>query len=138
MKKGNRRMKTTNSTFVKRTGNMFFNQQRRARLDGRSIDYTLDELREVIHFHLKTGLCPYCGDTLTLRNFACDHNEPTSRSHNWSINNLTICCERCNQIKGNMNGSEYLSLISLIKEYPDSVRKNILARLRAGGRLTRK
>lgn len=131
-------MKSSNSDFLRRTANIFNNQKRRARAEHRPLDYTLEELRALVFRTLEAGFCPYCGGALDACNFGCDHGNPTSRTRDFALANLVICCERCNQIKGNMNEQEFGQLLQMIRAWPPEVQASLLARLRAGGRLVRR
>jgi 5-methylcytosine-specific restriction endonuclease McrA len=81
--------------------------------------------------------CPYCPDVLDHRNFSVDHSEPISRGGSFALDELCIICLRCNQVKGNMNEGEFTRLLWLLKEFHPDAARNLLARLRAGGRITR-
>jgi 5-methylcytosine-specific restriction endonuclease McrA len=40
--------------------------------------------------------CLYCREGLTARTVSADHRQPVSRNGKHQIDNLVICCERCN------------------------------------------
>ena len=50
--------------------------------------------------------------------------------------NLSVCCRRCNQAKGNMTRSEWLTLLHLMEKWGEKERRtDVWRRLRAGGRI---
>jgi 5-methylcytosine-specific restriction endonuclease McrA len=83
--------------------------------------------------------CPYCIEILTLKNCSLDHDIPT----NWStrkergvkddIKNLQIICRRCNTVKGDMSGDQFISLIKFLNKDPD-MRGKVLKRLGVSGK----
>jgi hypothetical protein len=48
-----------------------------------------------------------------------------------------VCCQRCNETKGPLTTAECYELLGRIWDWPEAARRNVLARLRAGGRLAR-
>lgn len=124
--------KKTYHTFVKRTGSIYQNQKRRMK----ETEYELHEFRKLVEQAIGST-CPFCDTVLTVFNFSADHNQPVSRGGKNTIENLEICCERCNQIKGMMTGIEFATLMNFIRLWEPKVKTNLLARLRAGGRLIR-
>jgi hypothetical protein len=61
--------------------------------------------------------------------------DPTSRGGHHSLTNLVVCCERCNQTKGPLTAQEFEALLAFLRRGNFFVAKNLLARMRAGGRV---
>ncbi|MBL8797365.1 MAG: HNH endonuclease [Planctomycetia bacterium] len=125
--------KRTYAAFIKRTHCIYHHQKKRAK---DALDYQLPEFRQLVQQTLGAP-CPYCDVALTVFNFSVDHVRPLSRGGSHAIGNLALCCERCNQIKGMMTDGEFCELIDMIRCWEPQVRTNLLARLRAGGKLIR-
>jgi 5-methylcytosine-specific restriction endonuclease McrA len=124
------------ASFMRRSCDIFNNQKRRARQSGKTLPYTLEELRAYVLPHLGAPCC-FCGQTLTAANFSLDHGVPLSRHGEWTLSHLVVCCLRCNQVKGIMTGYEFRLLLDLIATWESAVKLDLLARLRAGGRFRR-
>jgi hypothetical protein len=124
--------------FTRRTYHIFRHQQERAKAAGRRLPYDLAQLRKKAERELSTGLCPYCLGALTVANFCCDHEQPISRDGSWSLKNVTICCNVCNQRKGELDGWEWMELLGLVGQWPEDGQRDIFRRLRAGGQLVRR
>lgn len=64
----------------------------------------------------KTGRCYYCSALFGRRNTATartiDHKTPQCRGGTDDLENLVYACRKCNNEKGNMTLSEYLSYIA--------------------------
>jgi 5-methylcytosine-specific restriction endonuclease McrA len=78
--------------------------------------------------------CVYCEEELTQENIALDHNIPTARGGSSKIENLILCCNKCNMAKGSLSGSEYVDLLKCISNWEDAGRY-LLGRLRGANRL---
>ena len=130
-------MKTAQDRRInRRTNNMFNSQKRRAKQHNSSLNYKIADLHAIVRPRIGQA-CPYCREGLTARNFSADHRQPVSRNGKHEIDNLVICCERCNQTKGMMNDLEFIDLLNCLDHFPPTVRRDVLARLRAGGRFFR-
>jgi hypothetical protein len=126
------------SRFLSRTRGIYHAHLRRLPQD-EGPGYSLEELRELVRRTLENQVpCPYCGRRLTLRSLSVDHREPVCRSGSNGLVNLIVCCVGCNQSKGMMNDAEFLALLDLLGDWPVEVRRDTLARLRAGGRMYRR
>ena len=126
----------TDGVFNTRTQNIFAHQKKRARAihRGCEIDYALGDLRELVRGLLGRG-CPYCGVTITASNFSVDHRQPITRGGSFGYENLEPCCVRCNALKGALTYQEFELLMATIAHWEPFARKNLLARLAAGGKL---
>ncbi len=118
-----------------RTASIYRHQTIRAKT---TLPYTLCQFREHVTMYLRHLVCLYCKEALTPGNFSADHNIPMARSGSTDdLNNITICCTRCNQIKGQLTGEEFFALLLLANQFEPQAKRSLLARLRAGGKLTR-
>jgi len=67
------------------------------------------------------GFCLYCGEKLLGSGqsnfvFSIDHNTPLACWNGTDEkDNLIVCCQRCNLIKGTMHGSTYRKFIMALK-----------------------
>jgi 5-methylcytosine-specific restriction endonuclease McrA len=131
-KKSNRCPGATKSERLlkRRTASIYFSQKRRAAKAGQALDYNLDNYRQIIPT-LPTP-CRYCHRPMTIKNHSADHAWPIARGGSWSLCNIEITCRSCNTAKGIMTPHEYRSLLALLQTFPDIVRINTLARLKAG------
>ena len=84
------------------------------------------------------GKCPYCGCDPAACNFSVDHAVPTSRGGGYGWQNLKICCAACNRVKGPLTPQEFKDLRNAMRDWPRSIQKNLLARLRAGSSVARR
>jgi 5-methylcytosine-specific restriction endonuclease McrA len=116
-------------TFNRKSSLLHSNQKHRRRSD---LPFTLEQLRHWLLPQLGQACC-YCSTTLTVLNLSLDHAHPISRGGNWDLDNLRACCHDCNQAKGELTDIEFKALLRALHNYP-TARKNVIARLRAGGR----
>jgi 5-methylcytosine-specific restriction endonuclease McrA len=115
---------------------MYHNQLRRKKRG--KLGYSMEELRQHVRSALNGQVyCPYCNDRLTVADFSLDHLHPVSRGGEHELDNLIVCCTGCNQSKGSMNDGEFTALLAVMAAWPEAVRRDTLARLRAGGRMYR-
>jgi 5-methylcytosine-specific restriction endonuclease McrA len=119
---------------MQRTLQAYYNHQRRAREAGTVLDYTVEQLRELIS---ATRQCHYCSKAVADDTFHLDHAEPTSRGGRHSIANIAVTCPTCNYAKGELTYEEFWQLIQLVNRWPERIRRGLMARLKAGGRLVR-
>jgi 5-methylcytosine-specific restriction endonuclease McrA len=127
---------TAHRLFMKRTSNAFHSHKKRAREAGVELDYTLDQLRDVVKEALG-DVCQYCGGPLTVMNWETDHRLPTSRGGQHALANIVIVCDGCNLAKGPISHDEFDALLDLLRTFHPLAKKNLLARLRAGGKVVR-
>ncbi len=119
------------ATFLRRTANSLASHRRRARQADARLDYGLEDLRALVADALDHP-CPYCGDTLRDGTFSCDHADATSRGGSFRLDNLRICCRRCNEAKGALTDEEFCELLAVVRGWPAQARQDVLRRLRAG------
>lgn len=127
-------MRMRDPVFMKRTASSFSSHKRRAKEAGVALDYTLDDLRELVRDALVTP-CPYCWRTMTAATFSCDHETPTSRGGSFSIGNVCAIDSDCNQAKGNLDAEEFALLWVALRQMSSDGRTNVIRRLRAGGKI---
>jgi 5-methylcytosine-specific restriction endonuclease McrA len=120
----------------RRCRHIFRHQRDRAKKVGAALDYDLAALRNHVREALKSA-CPYCGEAMRPTSFGLDHGTPTSRGGAHSRSNLVVCCKACNERKGALTEDEFRLLLMCLGALPDEARRDVLARLRAGGRRMR-
>jgi hypothetical protein len=60
-----------------------------------------------------------------------------SRGGSFGADNLVFCCDRCNQAKGILSAEEFAQLLAIISSFHPRAKADLLARLRAGGKMRR-
>jgi hypothetical protein len=125
------------AVFWQRTANYFEEQQRQARCAGRSLRYRLEDVRSLVERHLARPLCPYCHGLLTAASFVVGLRTPSQRGGRFSVKNLEVICGDCVVLKGVLDTQEFRELRLLLNGWAKPVRKDFLARLRAGSALVR-
>src|SRR5262245_60540534 len=105
--------RTTHQIIMRRTIDIFRHQKDRAKKLGKQLSYNLSDIRAMLDEPFAMN-CIYCNDTLTPKNFSYDHAIPVSRGGTFDIHNLRVCCDRCNQTKGRLTGTEFYKLLNLL------------------------
>jgi 5-methylcytosine-specific restriction endonuclease McrA len=123
----------SNKTFNRRTYDAHQSHRRRARLMGVPLPYDVEALRQLVAQAIEHP-CPYCGSRLSPENFNCDHQDATSRGGSFDLHNVRILCRPCNQAKGALSASEFEALLALMASWPVEARRDVLVRLRRGGK----
>ena len=86
---------------------------------------TPDRIRRLFITSIKSGLiCSYCGEKMELfaprENFrmviSVDHIIPLSNGGTNDISNLTVCCTRCNLVKGTMTQDQFVFILKSFEE----------------------
>lgn len=103
-------------------------QRRRARADGVTLSYGLDELLTLSI----QQTCTYCWAPLGM-DFQLDHLTPVARGGKHELENLAAACKKCNVRKGVLLASEYRRLLILVGSWPPAAQEDIRRRLVAGG-----
>jgi 5-methylcytosine-specific restriction endonuclease McrA len=122
--------------YMARTRNAYASHNRRAVEHGKQLDYTLEQLRQAVAWTIGKP-CPYCTIPITVKTFSIDHKIPVARAGSFEWSNTQIIDIRCNQIKGTMTEEEYRTFLTDLAKIPEPIRKNIMARMRAGAAIIR-
>jgi len=64
----------------------------------------------------------------------CDHITPICRGGTFDLNNVTIACVHCNQVKGRLLGYEFGDLLFWLSNLPPAARADVCSRLRRGAK----
>lgn len=124
------------ATLRKRIHNAVDSHRRRAKVHGQALDYDVHQLADKVAEALQNP-CLYCGMPLIDSTWSCDHDTPTSRGGSYALWNVLVCCKRCNELKGQLTGTEFHDLLGFLADLPAEARADVLRRLRAGGRMRR-
>lgn len=101
----------------------------RAKRDGQTLDYASLHLQRLLEAH---PLCGYCRMPLDL-SASLDHRQPIARGGKHSLDNLLVCCTRCNRLKGQLTEGEFHQLATLLAAIHPVARQDVERRLLAGG-----
>jgi 5-methylcytosine-specific restriction endonuclease McrA len=101
----------------------------RAKRGGAALDYGLVDERQLL---ADNPLCEYCRMPLSFA-ASLDHRTPIARGGRRSLDNLAVCCSRCNSLKGMFTESEFRELLMLLALLHPAARADLERRLVAGG-----
>lgn len=101
-----------------------------AKKAGAVLDYTLADVRQLLDAH---PLCEYCRRPLGW-DASIDHGQPIARGGKHALDNLTVCCPRCNGLKGMLTGAEFAALMACLDKLHPTARQDVERRLLAGGK----
>jgi 5-methylcytosine-specific restriction endonuclease McrA len=118
--------------FMQRTAQLFQKHWQRAQAAGQTLDYRLGDLRHFVHYNLGPHHCHYCCGPVEAATFEIDYKIPPARGGSFIFHNLAIVCKDCGQAKGWLDHFEYRELVSLLRTWAPPIRRNFIARLRAG------
>lgn len=122
-------------SFSRRTHSIYRHQKERAAKFGVALPYSIAEYREAVARDLASGLCRYCSRRVSHATYQSDHTTPLARGGSWDLANVASdVCADCNAAKGPLTGTEFMTLLVLLAGFPESARKNTLARLKLGHR----
>lgn len=65
---------------------------------------------KILH-ELQSGLCFYCGKSVSLESATKDHRVPISKGGSNEMSNLVMACPRCNIAKGSKSEEEFRLII---------------------------
>lgn len=123
------------NTIKRRVKNSYDSHARRARQAGKSLDYTVANLGDLVRTSLESPYgCLYCGVPLRESNWSCDHMMPIARGGQHSIHNLAILCQSCNLAKGMLTDHEFSLLWVALKQMAPGAAQDTLARLKLGAK----
>ena len=84
-----------------------------------------DIIKQLFVESINNGLiCPYCNEKIELfakkydvrRAISVDHTVPLSTGGKNTMDNLKICCTRCNLAKGTMSEEKFVVILNTFKE----------------------
>jgi hypothetical protein len=107
-------------------------QRRRARAEGVTLNYNAADLVWMAE-HAKW--CHYCKNPFALDQLRFDHKTSTARGGKHAVDNLVVCCDRCNRIKGRLIDHEYISLLLYLAGLHPAARQDLERRLLSGSRV---
>lgn len=113
-----------------RARRLLSDQRTRAKKDGAALAYGLLDLRRLLEAN---PLCAYCRMPLSFA-VSLDHRQPLARGGKHALDNLAVCCERCNRLKGMLTEAEYRELLMLLASFHPTARADVERRMLAGGR----
>ncbi len=113
-----------------RARRLLHDHRTRARKEGAALDYGLADVRHLLAEH---PLCDYCRMPLSFA-ASLDHRTPVSRGGRHTLDNLAVCCSRCNSIKGMLTENEYREVLTLLALLHPAARADVERRMLAGGR----
>src|SRR5581483_6802823 len=82
----------------------------RAKKKGAVLDFGLGDVRQMLAEH---SLCEYCQMPLFFA-VSLDHRTPIGRGGKHALDDLAVCCARCNGIKGILTEGELRELLTLL------------------------
>ena len=112
-----------------RARRLLHDHRARAKKDGAVLDYTLADVRQLLE---SSACCTYCGLPVTW-DAQLDHRQPIARGGRHALDNLAVCCARCNSLKGQLMESEFRELLTLLASLHPAARSDLERRLLAGG-----
>lgn len=90
-------------------------------------------LAELLALGRRADVCTYCRCPLGF-DLAFDHATPTSRpGGRFTLDNLRVCCPRCNVLKGSLTAEEFALLRELLARLHPAARADLERRLLSGG-----
>jgi 5-methylcytosine-specific restriction endonuclease McrA len=105
------------------------------RRHGRELPFTLEEFRAWVMQRMGMGIarCHYCPRPVDVLSFEPDHYVPLELGGGVGLDNLVVCCEDCNRIKGAMPPHDFEALMAFLDTCVSRVGSaDIKKRLRAG------
>lgn len=121
---------TQADALLARVRRLLSDHRTRATRDGVALDYTLADVRRLLE---SSPLCEYCRQPVSFA-ASLDHRTPIARGGKHALDNLAVCCSRCNGIKGMLTESEFRELLTLLALFHPAARADVERRLQAGGR----
>jgi hypothetical protein len=116
----------------RRCAGIYAAQRRRARADGAALNYDADDLVFMAE-HAKW--CHYCRLPFTLDQLRFDHGKPIARGGRHAVDNMVVCCERCNLLKGSLTGFEFAFLLTFLSGLHPAARQDLERRLLSGAKV---
>jgi 5-methylcytosine-specific restriction endonuclease McrA len=107
-------------------------QRRRAQADGAALNYDADDL---VFMAEHQPLCMYCRAPLSLDLVRLDHARPIARGGSYRVDNLRVCCDRCNRLKGQLDADELRALLNFLSDLHPAARQDLERRLLSGAKV---
>lgn len=76
--------------------------------------------------------CEYrvkCSRALGIAEISLDHKTPYSAIRCTTLDNLAVCCQKCNRTKGDVSAERFQGLVRMLDEWPREERSSVLKRL---------
>ncbi|MHB1422135.1 MAG: HNH endonuclease [Gemmataceae bacterium] len=124
------RANTQADALLIRSRRLLADHRARAKKAGAILDYGLAQVRQLL---IDNPLCAYCRAPLSFA-ASLDHRQPIARGGRHALDNLAVCCARCNAIKGQLAEDEFRDLLILLSRTHPAARTDIERRLLAGGK----
>ena len=121
---------TQADSLLARARRLLHDHKTRARKDGAVLDYTVHDVRQLL---ADNPLCSYCRGPLSFA-ASLDHKTPIARGGRHTLENLAVCCTRCNALKGSWTAEEFRALLALLADLHPAARQDLERRLLAGGK----
>jgi hypothetical protein len=123
--------RSQNDALLARCRRLLHDHQSKARAASTVLDYTLDELLQLI---ASSPTCHWCRLPVGF-DVSLDHIEPTGRGGQHALHNLCVSCRRCQGLKGMLTGAEMGQLLQLLEGLHPVARQDLERRLTGGGRV---
>ena len=124
---------TAEAALRKKCSRILSAHKRRARADGKTLHYSLDDL---VDLATKQRTCGYCLYPVAL-DFQFDHRCPIARGGHHELYNLEVACPRCNQLKGRLTNDEFVRFREFLKGLRVAASDDLCRRLLAGTKVYR-
>lgn len=128
-------VKNAKSDFLRITGDRYGAMTTRlAKKNLPALSFDKDGFR----YHILTAMnqqydgvlkCRYCNYFFNLSEVAVDHAVPLSRGGSTELDNIEYPCKPCNNRKGSLTPTEYLSLLAFLEKEIPFGRQDVLNRL---------
>ena len=105
------------------------------RIPGQQLPYSKADLLKWMESLFPFGgtrQCPYCRVPMDAFTARLDHITPVSRGGGIGLDNLEPICERCNQLNGGLNRTEYEDLWQWLITIDPAASADVVRRLKAG------
>jgi 5-methylcytosine-specific restriction endonuclease McrA len=122
--------RTQADALLSRARRLLSDHRTRAKRDGAELDYSLHDLRQLL---ATSPTCTYCRAPVAF-DAQLDHRTPIARGGRHALDNLVVCCARCNQLKGQLTEAEFDELLGLLALLHPAARADLERRLLSGGR----
>jgi hypothetical protein len=123
-------MTTQAAALTARGRRLLHDHRTRARRDGQQLDYGLPEVLDLL---AASSCCAYCKMPCGWDVVSLDHRIPTGRGGKHALENLSVCCRRCNGIKGQQTETEFRELLAFPASRHPVARGDLEQRLLGGG-----